>query len=179
MVFHWNLSDSKSPQVFSTLLSMLTDHDNAIVSIHPLIFKSSRPLTDPLGIVPSTLLLSLLFNFQFYFFVSYIPSPSLCTRLLGIFFSLNDNTLRSIWAVPQDTLFKFSYGLRMTNILFMCSSHSFLIIPGATTVTSTMVLLKAHRLFVFFNFFFHVFVLTYFVALLDWFVIIYLHGNIN
>ena len=30
MGFHWNLSDSKSSQVFRTLLSILTDLNNAI-----------------------------------------------------------------------------------------------------------------------------------------------------
>ena len=46
MVFHWSLSDSKSLQVFKTLLSILANLSNLIVwvaSPHPLIFKSSCP----------------------------------------------------------------------------------------------------------------------------------------
>ena len=42
MVFHWNLSDSKSFQVSRTLFSVLTDLDNAVVgiiSIRPTIFN--------------------------------------------------------------------------------------------------------------------------------------------
>ena len=52
MVFHWSLSDSKSPQVFKTLLSILADLNNAIVwtvSTRPLISKSSCPLRQYFG----------------------------------------------------------------------------------------------------------------------------------
>ena len=55
MVFHWSLSDSKSPQVSRTLLSILAVLSNAviwIVSTRPLTFKSSRPYNNPLVIVP-------------------------------------------------------------------------------------------------------------------------------
>ena len=47
-VFHWSLSDSKSPQVSKTLLSILADLNNIIiwmVSSHLLISKSSNPCT--------------------------------------------------------------------------------------------------------------------------------------
>ena len=50
MVFHWNLSDSKCPQVSRTLLSILTDLNNAVVwvvSTRPLISKSSIPVINP------------------------------------------------------------------------------------------------------------------------------------
>ena len=56
MIFHWGLSDSKSPQVSRSLLSILADFNNAvvwIVSTHPLISKSSTPCTKPLVTVPS------------------------------------------------------------------------------------------------------------------------------
>ena len=56
MVFHWSLSDSKSPQVFRTLLSILADFNNAVlrvVSILPPISNSSSPPSKPLGTVPS------------------------------------------------------------------------------------------------------------------------------
>ena len=49
MVFHWSLSDSKSPQVSMTLLSILTNLNNVTVwkaSIRPLISKSSSPFTN-------------------------------------------------------------------------------------------------------------------------------------
>ena len=55
MVFHWSLSESKSPQVSRTLLSILTVLSNAviwIVSTCPPTPKSSRTFNNPLVIVP-------------------------------------------------------------------------------------------------------------------------------
>ena len=55
MVFHWRLSDSKSPQVFRTLLSILAVLNNAViwmVSTRPPTSKSSRPFNNPLVTVP-------------------------------------------------------------------------------------------------------------------------------
>ena len=51
MVFHWSLSDSKSPQVSRTLLSILAYLNNVVVwtvSTRPVISKSSSPCTNPL-----------------------------------------------------------------------------------------------------------------------------------
>ena len=55
MVFHWNLSDSKSPEVSRTRLRILAVLSNAviwIVSTRSLTSKSSRPFNNPLIIVP-------------------------------------------------------------------------------------------------------------------------------
>ena len=55
MVFHWRLSDKKSPQVSRTLLSILAVLNNAViwmVSTRPSTSKSSRPFNNPLVIVP-------------------------------------------------------------------------------------------------------------------------------
>ena len=57
MVFHWSLSDSKSPHVSSTLLSMGTDLNNNVVwmvSTRPLTSMSSSPYTNPFVTVLST-----------------------------------------------------------------------------------------------------------------------------
>ena len=92
MIFHWSLSNSKSPQVSRTLLSILADLSNAIVwmvlrpllsiqfklcnavvwmvSICPLIPKSSIPFTNPLGIVPcppTTIDIAVTFLFHSFF----------------------------------------------------------------------------------------------------------------
>ena len=55
MVFLWSLSDSKSPQVSRTLLSILAVFNNAVVwmvSTRPPTSKSSRPLNNPSVTVP-------------------------------------------------------------------------------------------------------------------------------
>ena len=56
MVFHWSLSDSKSPQVSRTLLSILAVVNNAVVwmvSTRPPTSKSSSPFSNPLVTVPN------------------------------------------------------------------------------------------------------------------------------
>ena len=56
MVFHWSLSDSKSPQVSRTLLSILVVLNNAVVwmvSTRPPNSKSSSPFSNPLVTVPN------------------------------------------------------------------------------------------------------------------------------
>ena len=56
MVFLWSLSDTKSPQVSMTFLSILADLNNAEVwmaSPHPLISMSSSTSTNPLATLPS------------------------------------------------------------------------------------------------------------------------------
>ena len=55
MVFHWSLSDSKSPQVSRTLLGILAVLNNGIVwmvSTRLPTSKSSRPFNNPLVTVP-------------------------------------------------------------------------------------------------------------------------------
>ena len=56
MVFHWSLSDSKSPQVSRTLLSILAVLNNAVVwmvSSRPATSKSSSPFSNHLVTVPN------------------------------------------------------------------------------------------------------------------------------
>ena len=56
MVFHRSLSDSKSPHVSRTLLSILAVLNNAVVwmvSARPPTFKSSSPSNSPLVTVPN------------------------------------------------------------------------------------------------------------------------------
>ena len=76
MVFHWNLSDSKSLQVTRTLLSIPADLDNVIVwmmSTRPFISKSSSSCTNPLLTVPSaqiTIGITVTVMFHRFFFSS-------------------------------------------------------------------------------------------------------------
>ena len=72
MVFHWSLSDSKSPQVSRTLLSILTVLSNAviwIVSSRQPTSKSSRPFNNPLVIVPKApITIGTIVTFMFHSF---------------------------------------------------------------------------------------------------------------
>ena len=72
MVFHWSLSNSKSPQVFRTLLSILAVLCNAviwIVSTRPPTSKSSSPFNNPLVIVPKApITIGTIVTFMFHTF---------------------------------------------------------------------------------------------------------------
>ena len=76
MVFHWSLSDSKSPQVSRTLLSILAVLNNAVVwmvSTRTPTSKSSSPFDNPLVTVPKapiTIGIIVTFIFHRFFFNS-------------------------------------------------------------------------------------------------------------
>ena len=106
MISHRSLSDSKSPQVFWTLVSILANLNNAVVwmvSICPLIFKSSNARTDPLVHVPRVpitigITVSLILH---SFFSSLAKSRYLSFILLSFNFTLwSSGTAKStIWHV--------------------------------------------------------------------------------
>ena len=98
MFFHWSLTDSKSSQVFRTLLSILADLSNAIVWMGStsLISKFSSPLTNPLGVVPSVpittgITVTNMFRCLFVCFFSSLTR----SRYLSLFSLSFDFTLRS------------------------------------------------------------------------------------
>ena len=72
MVFHWSLSDSKSPQASRTSLTILAVLSNAVVwkvSTHPPTSKSSRPFNTPIVIVPyAPITISTIVTFMFHSF---------------------------------------------------------------------------------------------------------------
>ena len=72
MVFHWRLSDSKSPQVSRTLLSILAVFNNAVVwmvSTRSPTSKSSRPFNNPLLTVPKAPIpIGIIVTFMFHSF---------------------------------------------------------------------------------------------------------------
>ena len=77
MVFYWSLSDSKSPQVSRTLLSILAVLNNAVVwmvSTRPPTSKSSSPFSNPLITVPNApITIGIIFTCMFH---SFFPFPS-------------------------------------------------------------------------------------------------------
>ena len=92
MVFHWSLSDSKSPQVFRTLLSILADLNNAEVwrlSALSLISNSTSPLTKPPWIVPSApITIGITATFMFHNFLVLWQAPSTCLSFRFLLFSI-------------------------------------------------------------------------------------------
>ena len=80
MVFHWSLSDSKSPQVSRTRLRILAVPSNAvvwIVSTRPPISKSSRPFNNPLVIVPNApIAIGTIVTFMFHSFFNSLTRSS-------------------------------------------------------------------------------------------------------
>ena len=76
MVFHWSLSDSKSPQVSRTLLCILAVLNNAVVwmvSTRPPTSKSSSPFSNPLVTVPNApITIGIIVTCMFHSFFSYL-----------------------------------------------------------------------------------------------------------
>ena len=70
--FHWRLSDSKSPQVSRTLLSILAVFSNAVVwmvATRPPTSKSSRPFNNHLVTVPkASITIGIIVTFIFHSF---------------------------------------------------------------------------------------------------------------
>ena len=112
MVFHWSLSDSKSPQVSRTIFSILAIFNNAvvwIVFICPPTSKSSRPFNNPFVTVPNapiTIGIIVIFMFhRFYYHYHYyfyylinqyhkrvaLFRPKFNDGKLGLFFIWNQN----------------------------------------------------------------------------------------
>ena len=85
MVFHWGLSDSKSPQVARTLLSILAVFNNAVVwkvSTRSPTSKSSRPFNNPLVTVPKApITIGIIVTFMFHSFFNSLAR----SRYLSLF----------------------------------------------------------------------------------------------
>ena len=85
MVFHWILSDSKSPQVSRTLLSILTVFNNAVVwmvSTRSPTSKSSKPFDDPLVTVSkASITIGIIVTFMFHSFFNSLAR----SRYLSLF----------------------------------------------------------------------------------------------
>ena len=93
MVFQRSLSDSKSPQVYRTLLSILVDLNNAVtltISTRAIISKSSSSCTNPLVTVPrAPVTIIIIVTFMFHsFFSSLIRSRYLSLFLQSFNFTL-------------------------------------------------------------------------------------------
>ena len=88
MVFHWSLSDCKSTQVSTTLLSILAVLNNVVwmVSTRPPTSKSSSPFNNLLVTVPKApITICIIVTFLFHSFCQ-LPSKVEVLILLFIFF---------------------------------------------------------------------------------------------
>ena len=89
MVFHWSLSDSKSPQVSRTLLSILAVLNNAVVwmiSTRPPTSKFSSPFSNPLVIVPKApITIGIIVTFMFHSFFNSLAR----SKYLSFFYILS------------------------------------------------------------------------------------------
>ena len=85
MVFQWRLSDSKSPKVSGTLLSILAVFNNAVVwmvSTRSPTSKSSRPFNNPLVTVPKApITIGIIVTFMFHSFFNSLAR----SRYLSLF----------------------------------------------------------------------------------------------
>ena len=76
MVLHWSLSDSKSPQVSRTLLSIMAVLNNVVawrVSTRPPTSKSSSPFNKPLVTVPlAPITIGIIVTFMFHSFFNFL-----------------------------------------------------------------------------------------------------------
>ena len=95
LVFHWKLSDSKSPQVSRTLLSILVDLNSTviwIVSILPLISNSSSYLFKPI-------LIDITVSLIFHSFLNSLDRSKYLNRfsLSFILSAWSSGTSRSTW----------------------------------------------------------------------------------
>ena len=107
MVFHWNLSDSKSPQISRIRLRILAVLGNAviwIISSRPPTSKSSRPFYNPLVIMPkSSITIGTIVTFMFHSFFNSLAKSR--------YFSFFSHSFRFIlWSAvtAKSTFFKFS-----------------------------------------------------------------------
>ena len=142
MVFHWSLSDSKSPQVSRTLLRILAVFSNAviwIVSARPPTSKSFRPFNNHLVIVPKApITIEIIVTVMFHsFFKSLARSRYISFFSHSFSFILwSAGTAKStILQVPFFLLMIIRSGLQAEIRWFVCmpKSHRNLCVPFSRT----------------------------------------------
>ena len=108
MVFHWSLSDSKSPQVSRTRLSILAVLSDAvvwIVSTRTPTSKSSRPFNNPLVTVPNApITIGTIVTFMFHSFFNSLAR----SRYLS-FFSLSFRFILSSAGTAKSTILQILF----------------------------------------------------------------------
>ena len=167
MVFHWCLSDSKSPQVSKTRFRILAVLSNAvvwIVSTRPPTSKSSRPFNNPLVIVPNAPQCPLV---VVHSSLSDSKSTQVSRTLLSILADRNNADVCMVfhWTANEGKSSQFSKTLLdiladvnntafcIVSILSLISNSSSLIskllgiVSSTSTIISIIVTLMFHRFF--------------------------------
>ena len=137
MVFHWSLSDSKSPQVSWTRLRILAVLSNAvvwIVSTRPPTSESSGPFNDPLVIVPKApITIGTIVTFMFHSFFK--------SRYLS-FFSLSFRFILWTAGTAKSTLLQILFFLLFFFFFFLLNIMRSGLLAG---IRWSVCLLKSHR----------------------------------
>ena len=140
MVFHWKLSESNSPKVSRTLLSIQADLNNALVcmvSILPLISNSSNPFSKPLGTVPSApTATDITVSFVFHSFLSSLSrSKYMSLFLLSFTFTLwSAGTAKSVKRhIPSFFFFVNYHWVCIRWFICILISHGFVWVSFSTT----------------------------------------------
>ena len=138
MIFHWSLSDSKSPQVSRTRLRILAVLSNAvvwIVSTRPPTSKSSRPFNNPLVIVPKPrITIGTIVTFMFHSFFNSLAR----SRYLS-FFSLSFRFI--LWSAGDSKVYNFTDSLFFFFLLLLFIMRSGLLAGIRWSVCMS----KSHR----------------------------------
>ena len=141
MVFHWSLSDSKSPQVSRTLFSILFVVVVWMVFIHPPISKSSSPFNDPLVTVPkASITIDIIVTFMFHSF----SNSQARSRYLS-FFSLSFSFILWSAGTAKSTILHFTFFL-LINQLIGLGSRVFANDPGDLGSTPGRVIPKTLKM---------------------------------
>ena len=105
MAFHWNLSDSKSPQFSRTLLRILDNLNNTVVWIVatlPLISKSSYPCTNLLVTVPrAPITIGIIVTFMFHSFFNFLESSFRFYFLKVFYISVSWSFFTGVWVTAS------------------------------------------------------------------------------
>ena len=139
MIFLWGLSDSKSPHVSMTLLSILADLSNAVVlmvSARLPISNSSGSLNQPLGIVMrASFTVGISLTFRFNSFLSFLAkSKNLFLLLLSLIFTqwstwigkvyYSAGSLFLLTITMSGLLAEIRWSIRIPNSQRFCGSYS-------------------------------------------------------
>ena len=139
MDFHWSLSDSKSPQVSRTLLSILAVINNTVVwmvSTRPPTSKSSNPFSNPLVTVPNApITIGIIVTFMFHSFFQF-PNKIEVLFLLFTFFHF------ILWPAgkAKSTIlqFLFFFLFFLVNYYYYYYYYSLRVFPGVCVTASTL-----------------------------------------